>query len=129
MVATLLHWATNKPPEGGTVTAHTHTHTPSTHLAEDEHVAAVDQAVTRDDTITGVVRLLQAKVRAAVGHQAVVLCERPGVNQQLHTLPCGQLAALVLQPRFKQARGTRERWWGSEREQRLEKEPPREDKK
>ncbi len=66
------------------------------HLAEHEAVAAIDEAVARHHTITGVVGLLQPKVRAPVGDQGVVLCERPGVHQQLHTLAGSELPALVL---------------------------------
>ena len=65
-------------------------------LAEHEDEPPVDRAVAGDDAVTQVALLLEAEVRGAVRHELIDLDERSRVQQQVHALARGQLAAPVL---------------------------------
>ena len=65
-------------------------------LAEHEHETAVDRAVAGDDAVAQVALSLEAEVRCAMSDERVELDERIGVEQQLESFACGELAALVL---------------------------------
>jgi hypothetical protein len=65
-------------------------------LAEDEHHAPVDRAVTGDDAVAEHLFALHAEVGAAVLDELVPFLEAALVQQQLQALARGQFAAVVL---------------------------------
>ena len=65
-------------------------------LAEDEHHAAVDRAVARDDAVAEDLVLLHAEVGAAVLDERVPFLEAALIEQQLDAFARRQLAARVL---------------------------------
>ena len=65
-------------------------------LGEDEHLAAEDRAIARDDGVTVGPVLAHAELGLAVPDEAVELDERAGIEEPLEPLPGEELAALTL---------------------------------